>query len=70
MGPSIPGTKFISRSTDINGALCGGIERMIRGSHCWMLLIALREPPSLLGGIVRMDTDHSFGNGVSSIINR
>jgi hypothetical protein len=42
---------------------------MIRGSSCWLLLIALREPTTLLAGTGRMDPDLSFGDGVSSIIN-
>jgi hypothetical protein len=40
---------------------------MIIGSHCWLLVIALREPQILLGGTGRMDPDLSFGDGVSSI---
>jgi hypothetical protein len=46
MGLSIPGMKGTIHSTGINGDPCGGIHIMIRGSHCWLLVIALREPPN------------------------
>jgi hypothetical protein len=40
---------------------------MTRGRHCCAPMIALREPPTLLGEIGRMDPDLSFGDGMLSI---
>jgi hypothetical protein len=59
------GTKSTRRSTGITGAPCGGIYIMTRGSR--PSLIALRDPPTLLGGIMRMDPDLYFGDGLLSI---
>jgi hypothetical protein len=70
MGPSIPGKKSTSHSIGITGAPCGGIKIMIRGSRCWLLVIALRGPPLILGGTGRMDQYLSFGDEVSSIRTR